>query len=556
MLLHARVQRSLSPKEAPFLPLAFRLAASFGLLVLHLCLPQDAVPREGEDLYVCLLAAFTLEATWEASRAVRRQGHPFDIPPLGWIRANLLLDAVLLNCFIAFQGVDQERLATLYILPVLASAFYLRIPEIVAVGVLSAGLHVASVLLFTSGVMPPFGRSGPALDLPPGDQTFILGFASFQIFAATLVVVLIRRHLESLKLNLSKSEAVVDEISAVYRRVFESMFSGLITTDLAGRITSANPAAEAILQRRLPVGMAIDDLAISDLPDLEDTLRERRFERAIDVDGERRRIIGGNVAPLRDGEGSRTGHLILFQDLTDLKALEERSRVSERLATLGELSSEMAHELRNPMASILGCVQILNQGEHPRAMMDRVLTILRRESERVSAIVSDFLEFARPRPVRIQPLPFPGVVDDLRMSWEADPRRGDVILEADPAPDRWILGDPVCVHQIFTNLLSNARKAVRGVPSPRIRLTFQERPGSIQVRVADNGCGMGPEQLKAIFVPFSSGFEEGTGLGMSLVYQFVQQMAWDIRVESEPGRGTTVTLVLPGHEGPPPGKDA
>jgi len=216
---------------------------------------------------------------------------------------------------------------------------------------------------------------------------------------------------------------------------------------------------------------------------------------------------------------------------------------------VGELSSEMAHELRNPMASILGCVQILRQGEQPRPMVDRVLTILGRESERVSALVTDFLDFTRPRPMRIQAIHLPAMVEEVRASWETDGRNAGLTLETALPPDLWLQGDTSWVHQIFTNLLSNARKALKGVADPTIRVAYQPRPGAVTVSVSDNGCGMSEERRKQIFIPFSSGFEEGTGLGMSLVFQFVQQMGWDIQVSSSLGAGTTVTLYIPARPG-------
>jgi len=229
--------------------------------------------------------------------------------------------------------------------------------------------------------------------------------------------------------------------------------------------------------------------------------------------------------------------------------------MSERLAAVGELSSEMAHELRNPLASILGCVQILKQGEQSRPMMDRILTILFRESQRVSALVTEFLDFTRPRPMRLETLALKAVADEVRASWETDPRNAGLDLRMEVPPEVRILGDKVWVHQVFTNLLSNARKAIQppfapvaGGRSPSsIHVGFASSPqgGQILATVADRGCGMSEERLRAVFIPFSSGFEEGTGLGMSLVFQFVQQMGWGIQVDSALGAGTTVTLRIP-----------
>jgi two-component system sensor histidine kinase PilS (NtrC family) len=533
-------------EAAPFLPLTFRLGVSFGLLVLHLALPEETLAGlPGEGFYLAALAALCAESAWEAHRSIALGLAPFATPAPGWIRFNLFLDTLLITLIIAYNGVDQAQLATIYIFPVLASAFYLGILEIVAVAVVSSVMHLTSVLLFVSDTLPQFGRSGAYVAVDPSQLAFILGFATVQIFAAALVVVSIRRHLENLSSDLNQSRTAVGELTTLYQQVFESMLSGLVTVDPEGLITSANPAAKHILGRPLEPGTPLAEQGLGALGELGGRLQGGRFERRVDTPGGEQRILGGNLAPLAGRGGIASGHLVVFQDLTQLKVLEERTRTSERLAGIGELSAAMAHELRNPMASILGCVQILRQGEQPRAMVDRVLTILGRESERVSALVSDFLDFARTREARIQILRLRAVVEELRASWETDPRNAGLALAAGAPPDVAIQGDTAWVHQVFTNLLSNARKALRDIPAPRIVLEYRLRPAAVEVTVRDNGCGMNEERRRMIFTPFASGFEEGTGLGMSLVFQYVQKMGWDITVASTPGRGTRIALAIP-----------
>lgn len=536
-----------SPGEAtapPFLPLAFRLATSFGLLVLHIAFPPDSFrAAASESLYLLLVSLFFIEAVWEIQRSLKMGSSPFATPGRAGIRANLGLDIALVALLIAFQGVDQERFATIYLFPILSSAFYLGTTEIVLVGLTAFTLHLSSFLLFGLGILPPFGHSGAPMDLDTAE--WILAFASLEIFAATLIVVLIRRNLEGLRRTLLASEAKVDDLSALHRRVVDSMVSGLITTDLKGRITSANPAAEAILQRALPMGRTIDAILPVDLARQEILPREQRFEGSYIAPNGAWRIYGGNVAPLRDSEGKQSGHLMLFQDLTEIKALEERTRLSERLAAIGELSAGLAHELRNPLASILGCVQILKGESHAHTMNERALGILGRESDRVSAILTKFLDFTRPKPVQIRRVYFPDLIEDLRASWETDPRATGLRLTIASVPEAWVRADSLCAHQIFTNLLTNARKALEGANEPRVQLEFEEDPTHLTVQFRDNGCGMDAEQLRTLFVPFSSTFKEGTGLGLSLVFQFVQAMGWDIRVQSQPGLGTSVNLKIP-----------
>jgi two-component system sensor histidine kinase PilS (NtrC family) len=341
------------------------------------------------------------------------------------------------------------------------------------------------------------------------------------------------------------SEAAVDELSALHQRVVESMSSGLITLDLKGRVTSANPAAEAILGRLVPPGILLQEL----LP-LGDALprrrgREHRFEVVLPENGRGRRILGGHLASLRGATGRESGQLLLFQDLTDLKALEERTRISERLAAIGQLAAGLAHELRNPLASISGCVQLLQRHGTPEEVQARVLGILDRETQRVGVIVSDFLDFARPAPPTGSTLHLPRVMEDIRSSWEMDPRTEGLALTMEAVPPVNLNSDPTGLHRSLMNLLSNARKAVKGIPAPAVRLMCTVIGDSLCLTVADNGCGMTPEQLDRLFVPFAGSFEEGSGLGMSLVYKFIEAMGWRIEVATTPGQGTRVDIFLP-----------
>jgi two-component system sensor histidine kinase PilS (NtrC family) len=310
-------------------------------------------------------------------------------------------------------------------------------------------------------------------------------------------------------------------------------------------VTFSNPAAESILRRVIPLGAPLQEFIPLSDPLPTHRGREHRFEVVLTHPHLTRRILGGHLASLRGPSGRESGQLLLFQDLTELKALEERTRISERLAAIGQLAAGLAHELRNPLASISGCVQLLQKAEAPEEVRARVLGILERETQRVGAIVSDFLDFARPEPPAGSMLFLPRVLEEVRASWEMDPRTGSLGLDMGTVPPVNFRSDPVSIHRILMNLLSNARKAVRGTLEPSVRLDIAVSAGTIHLVVIDNGCGMSPEQLDRLFVPFAGSFEEGSGLGMSLVYKFTEAMGWRIKVESTLQVGTRVEISIP-----------
>ena len=537
--------RQVSRQGPPFLPLAFRLGASLGLAALHLAIPPDG-PLPGETFYLAFLGAVFLEGVFEAFHSLELRGDPFAVPPKRWIRWNLFLDISVVLLVVAFQGVGQERLFTFYVLPVLASAFYLGTVDIMGVALFTAAAHIVMVLGFDAGWLPSFGHTVQGFSRDPSDTALILSLATLQIFAAALVVVLLRRNIERLDASLVASEAAVDELEALHRRVVDSLFSGLVTLDAKGRITSANPAAVQILRRQVEAGEPLAAL-FPGAEALGEAVRgTSRFEIPMTAPGGEARILGGQVAPLKDVDGGeRPGHLLLFQDLTEFKAMEERTRVAERLAAVGQLSAGLAHELRNPLASIMGCVQLLKDDRQTLEMQKRLVGILSRESGRVDAIVKDFLDFARPGEPKRERCYLPSLAEDLESSWEMDQRAEGLRLAMDEPPQVWIETDPVGFHRTLTNLLANARKAVADVRRPEVGLGLRLAGPNLWVTVQDNGCGMDAERLRTLYVPFASGFEEGTGLGLSLVYQFTQSMGWEIQVDSAVGKGTRVRLSLP-----------
>jgi two-component system sensor histidine kinase PilS (NtrC family) len=469
---------------------------------------------------------------------------PFSVPAKPMVLANLLLLCFLVTLIVSFHGVAKAGLAALYVFPVLASAFYVAIPTIILFGVLSIAMYALCVMLFSGQVESPLDFLGVETDILPSEQLWLIMFTSILLIATTLVVVIIRRRIDTLRSTLSESEAVFGDLSALYRNVVESMESGLLTTDMKGMLTSANLSAERILQTKLPLGQPLKTLGAIDQVIKKATPSISQLEAAVAMPSGAERIVGGTISPLMDRRHKQVGFLVLFQDLTDIKAMEARMRLNERLATIGELSSALAHEMRTPLASIKGCVEILRGPNPDGTIIEKIMTILIREAERVGAVVSDFLEHANPKDLKLEPIWIPDLTEEAHAACTTDPRFHGVRLQFEDAKRVWVLGDRRASHRILTNLLGNSLKAVSGRPEPRIEVAQKIVDGMVVLAITDNGIGMGKAQARNIFTPFHSGFAEGTGIGMSLVFQFAQRMGWEIEVTSEVNIGTTITIAM------------
>jgi two-component system sensor histidine kinase PilS (NtrC family) len=280
-------------------------------------------------------------------------------------------------------------------------------------------------------------------------------------------------------------------------------------------------------------------------------LREVRSLR-IDVQyrtGDNRLVeIGMTAATLQFPDG-RAGYLFTFQDVTDRKRFERDARIQQRLAAVGEMAAGIAHEIRNPLASMSGSIQVLR---HELPLSDeqaQLMDIVLRESERLNDTIRSFLAYARPQRFAVARLDVRKVVQDTALLLRNGPDvRAAHVIEVDGPPDPvWYEADENQIRQVVWNLATNGLRAMpRG---GRLRLAAQleaaEGAGEVVVTVEDQGCGIPADQLDGIFQPFRSSFEKGTGLGLAIVHRIVTDYGGAIQVSSTVGAGTTVRVRLP-----------
>jgi two-component system sensor histidine kinase PilS (NtrC family) len=388
-----------------------------------------------------------------------------------------------------------------------------------------------------------------------GDLGLVLALAGFVAIGAlaSFLADQLRRASE----RLEAKSVDLAEMEAMNRLIVQSIQSGLLTVAPDGRITSFNHAAQAITGRSPAevLGRPVQDL-FRDM-DLDRPLRGERWEVEYTRPSGDTLTLGFSVSALRDEPGSPAepprslGRIVLFQDLTPYKALEEEVRRADRLAAVGKLAAGMAHEIRNPLASMSGSVQLLREelvtasGEH-RRLMDIVL----RETDRLNELITDFLLFARPGSPKRDPVDLAAVVEEtVALVGTGRDRTVQVDLRVErPLPT---VGDARELRQVVWNLIVNAEQAMpRG---GRIEVAGRlAGDDAIEVTVKDGGDGIAVKDLSKIFDPFFTTKPNGTGLGLAIVHRIVQSHGGTIAVASRPGAGTTFTLRLPAAGAPAP----
>ena len=289
--------------------------------------------------------------------------------------------------------------------------------------------------------------------------------------------------------------------------------------------------------------------------------RMRQADRLATLDGNPRASLrhetalrrpDGSTVPVRmtfsalqSGEGERLGLISACEDLSAIRAMESRMRQADRLATVGRMAANIAHEIRNPLASLTGAIEVLTSPHTAEDSRERLSQIVARESERLNHIIKNFLEYARPAPLSITTFDVAAAAEEVLLLLEhrASPGSLKVIREFPPSL-LWPV-DGQQFRQILWNLCLNAVEAMP--EGGELRVAAAVRGGTLEITVTDTGEGIAAGDVSHVFEPFFSTKSEGTGLGLALVHRVVQEHGGEIDVRSSPGLGTTFTLTLPSH---------
>lgn len=476
----------------------------------------------------------------------------------GWIRnlslfayIQLAVDIALVTLIVYVTGGTESYLPTLYPLTVIAGTillnrrggFFSASVSSIAYGVL-IDMDFYGMLPFRYKVV--FGASvTPAWeDVLTTVATNILAF-----FTVAYLTGYLAERTAKVEEKLKEREIDFGRLESLNRHIVENITSGIMTLDEEMRITSFNKEAENV------TGYTLREVYYSNINEIFPEMMEawaslnqpaarpeRRFKKK---DGQEI-FLGFTIS---EGQGGDVKNIIIFQDLTKMKAMEEQLRRDERLKALGELSIGIAHEIRNPLASISGSIQVLKEDLDLSGEDSKLMEIVLRETDRLNLLITDYLLFARPAQGKRELVNLTGIISETVKMFGNSPEAARVEVENSVEDEIYVDGDPRQLGQVFWNLIINSAHAMKNGGKIKISSRFDYGPHvsapSVELKLADTGEGIKPEHLNRIFDPFFSTKDSGTGLGLAIVHRIIESHGGSIEVKSALGRGAVFKLRLP-----------
>ena len=458
----------------------------------------------------------------------------------------LAADLALVTALAAHTGGQGSQFVLFYVLVVISGGVLARL----AGGLFTAAGVVGAYLLLPAlaARLDPSGSAAAEPGLPTG---MLLAFVAI---VGVLAGVLGRR-VRATHDDLERATRELHRVRVDNDVILRHLATGVLTVDAMGTVAYLNPAAEQVLGLRTVQlrGRRLQDALPERIGLLRDLVQETlaRGEPRLRAELTAHSVAGHELAlgvttNLLRHEGAVTGVVAVFQDLTEVRAMEQRARRNQTLAEVGALAAGIAHELRNGLNPISGSVEFLQRELKPEGESAVLMSLITRECGRLNRFVCDLLSYARERDLVLEPLDLDEHMDELKDGLRRDPRCGAEVRVAfePPGVGVQLRGDREQLRQVWLNLVNNALDAMAGGGT----LTVRWRPvggGRAVVEFVDQGAGIAPEVLPRVGEPFFTTKQEGTGLGVAMAQRIVERHGGTLVFESAPGRGTIARVSLP-----------
>jgi two-component system sensor histidine kinase PilS (NtrC family) len=468
-----------------------------------------------------------------------------------------LFDVIFITGTVAITGGVDSVYSVLYSLVIIYSTLFLGRRGGLSIAALCSLSYGVLIYLDFSGVFAVFSYESIT---PRGELTrsYILTrgithVASFFIFAFLTSFVVEQER--KTKRELAEKTTAFDRLDLLHRNIIESVDTGILTVNLDGHIRSFNRAAEEISGYTFgEVGnRSIEDffpgvsLLIVQAEHDEKKHLKKRFEVVARRKSGESMVLGLSESPLYE-RGLKIGSILIFQNLTAVKEMERESEKNRQLAFVGQMAAGLAHELRTPLQSISGSIQLLRRDLKLDPSDERLMQVILRAKDQMENLVKNFLLMARSNLGRKSETDVgrlvEEVIESLTYGAEWNPR-----VEVQTSIDRGlrVLGDAVEIRQVLWNLLINAMHAMPegGTLSVSVHPDrIEDRTGIVRIEVADTGCGIEPVYLEKIWEPFFTTKERGSGLGLAIVRRIVESHGGSLAVKSDRGKGSRFSIHL------------
>ncbi len=470
-------------------------------------------------------------------------------------RVQISIDIVIITFVVYITGGVTSYLSILYHLSIIAATILLgRSGGIFAASLSSAGYAVLLDLDFYHILPQSYKLFHPQTEPIWDDVLTTIAINILSFFTVAYLTGYLAQKTTEVERELEEKEIDFGRLKELNQLIVDNIPAGVMTLNDQKEITSFNRAATDI------TGYTLKDVYHRDVEGLFPGITRKfgnpgmRSEMKLQTSGKDRLILGFSVSR---GQGEDMAWVVIFQDLTQLKSLEEELRRSEKLRALGELSASLAHEIRNPLASISGSIQVMKDELEPIGYKSNLMDIILRETRRLNSLITDFLLFARPPAEKMEKLNLSLLVSDIIDVLRHNPEAEDVEIESSLGDYLYIDGNQRQLSQVIWNLMLNAvhsmdgrgRLVIRsaGCKDDSVPLPLRGKGRFVVVSMEDTGKGIEPENLGRIFDPFFSTKPAGTGLGLSIAYRIIESHGGLIDVSSTPGKGTIFKIYLPVH---------